>query len=146
MPASRHSDQAAKHKRCIECGNSGHFKCSKEKQSQLIKLTFRVRDNLDEFCACSDGGEDENMINYEVQSSPRSRKRDKKQMRKREQKTVANSNLVVQSHNRFSPLAAKAKQEVTSEESYNSGDGSGGMSYTSEESDFESCSSSEGGA
>lgn len=37
--------------RCIECGNWGHFKCSKDDQSRLISLTFNVEDNLDEFFA-----------------------------------------------------------------------------------------------
>lgn len=40
---------ANKYKRCIECGDSDHFKCNVEKQSKLIKLTVKVKDNLNEF-------------------------------------------------------------------------------------------------
>ena len=35
--------------RCIECGKTGHFKCTTEKESLKIKISFKVLDNLDEF-------------------------------------------------------------------------------------------------
>ena len=90
---TRHSAAASKYMRCIECDKSGHFKCSKEAQSKLIKLTFKVEDNLDEFFLT--GKKDDcvdNMIHYEVQSQQSSqqlakgRKRDKKQKRKERSK------------------------------------------------------------
>ena len=58
------SSSSNKYKRCIECGNTGHFKCSGEQRSKLIKLTFKVEDNLDEFFVA--GIDKDNVINYEV--------------------------------------------------------------------------------
>ena len=52
-------------KRCIECGECGHFKCNTEDKSKLIKLTFKVEDNLDEFFRSGDADHD-HVINYEV--------------------------------------------------------------------------------
>ena len=64
----RHSAAAAKYMRCIESDKPGQFKNSKEAESKLIKLTFKVEDNLDEFFL-SGKKEDcvDNMIHYEVQ-------------------------------------------------------------------------------
>jgi len=33
----------------VQCDGYGHFKCRVEDSSKLIKLTFTVEDNLDEF-------------------------------------------------------------------------------------------------
>lgn len=44
-----HKNKHDQFKRCIECGKSGHFKCTKENRSRVINLTFHVEDNLDEF-------------------------------------------------------------------------------------------------
>ena len=52
-------------KRCIECGQWGHFKCNTEEKSKLIKLTFKVEDNLDEFFTAGDA-DHHHVINYEV--------------------------------------------------------------------------------
>ena len=53
-------------KRCIECGRSGHFKCSTEGQSKRISLTFNVEDNLDEFLF----SEIDNNICFQVETPP----------------------------------------------------------------------------
>ena len=34
---------------CIECGEDGHIKCTKEKESQKIKIDAKVLNDLDEF-------------------------------------------------------------------------------------------------
>ena len=52
-------------KRCIECGEWGHFKCNTEAKSKLIKLTFKVEDNLDEFFNVG-GPDNDHVISYEV--------------------------------------------------------------------------------
>lgn len=36
-------------KRCMECSRFCHFRCTSYKESQQVKLTFRVQNNLDEF-------------------------------------------------------------------------------------------------
>ena len=38
-----------KYKRCIECDELGHFKCRTEAQSNELKLSFIVGDDLEEF-------------------------------------------------------------------------------------------------
>lgn len=35
--------------RCIECGKSGHLKCTKEKMSSKIPIDVLVKDDLNEF-------------------------------------------------------------------------------------------------
>lgn len=35
--------------RCVECHKTGHFKCATFQQSEKVKLSFNVADNLDEF-------------------------------------------------------------------------------------------------
>ena len=51
VPNSRYTnkDKLKPFMRCIECDGVGHFKCTSEKKSEQIKLTFKVEDNLDEF-------------------------------------------------------------------------------------------------
>jgi len=105
-----------------------------------------VQDNLDEFFVSGHRGEDNaNMINYEVQASPRARKRDKKYQHKQ---LKSNSNVQPTNLRRVSPAAkANAKADANSSESYSDGDGSGGVSYSSSEDDSgsESWSSSDSG-
>ena len=38
-----------KYKRCVECDEPGHFKCRKELQSNELKLSFTVHEDLEEF-------------------------------------------------------------------------------------------------
>ena len=35
--------------KCIECGLTGHIKCTSEKESLRIKISARVLDDLNEF-------------------------------------------------------------------------------------------------
>ena len=45
-----------KYKRCIECDGAGHFKCREEKASQLVKLSFTVENDIDEFITAKGDG------------------------------------------------------------------------------------------
>ena len=78
-----------KYKRCIECDGTGHFKCRDENQSQLVKLSFVVENDIDEFITAKGDGFAQGEITR--------RKRDlKKKMKKgRKVRRLENSNLVV---------------------------------------------------
>ena len=60
----------------MECGKSGHFKCTSEKRSRKVKLTFLVEDNLDEFFIENNQPTGQDEPNFSI------RKRDKKSQRK----------------------------------------------------------------
>ena len=51
-----------RHKRCIECHKAGHLKCLSERKSNMIKLSFKVESNLDEFLF----SETDHNIQYQV--------------------------------------------------------------------------------
>lgn len=42
--------------RCIECDGIGHFKCRNEDASKLVKLSFTVENDIDEFIAAKSDG------------------------------------------------------------------------------------------
>ncbi len=44
-----HGEDKMRFARCIECGKTGHLKCTKEKISRKMKIDCAVEDNLDEF-------------------------------------------------------------------------------------------------
>lgn len=100
---SRYPDGSAinKYKRCIECNQQGHFKCTSERESRKVKLSFRVEENLDEFFT-EDGAIDDFIMGSPSQlgkgaTAKQLSKRDKKMKRKKKQKMrrVPGSNLMI---------------------------------------------------
>ena len=73
--ASRFSKNHNNFKRCIECGENGHFKCTSERKSRKVNLTFKVADNLDEFFS-------ENSDKIKISTKDSLRKRDRKKAKK----------------------------------------------------------------
>ena len=46
----------------MQCGDWGHFKCMEEAETNLVKVSFTVKNDLDEFYR-SDGSDDVNTLN-----------------------------------------------------------------------------------
>jgi hypothetical protein len=42
----------------MECGKTGHFKCTKEKNSKKVPINPMVADNLDEFLIAAKGSDE----------------------------------------------------------------------------------------
>ena len=51
QPTDFSRNKKGKFMRCIECNGEGHFKCRKQDDSEQVKLSFTVRDDIDEFLA-----------------------------------------------------------------------------------------------
>ena len=98
---SRYSKPHANYKRCMQCGELGHFKCTQEKKSNKVNLTFNVADNLDEFFI-----DDSDTI--KISTKDNVRKRDKKSSRKEAKKhrhrRLSNCNLVIPTSDEESPI------------------------------------------
>lgn len=91
-PASRFTKNHNGYKRCMECGNMGHFKCTSEKRSRRVNLTFDVADNLNEFFV---DDSDEVHISTKDLASKREEKRHRKEVKKQRQRRLSNSNLMI---------------------------------------------------
>lgn len=90
--SSRYAKNHNNYKRCMECGRSGHFKCTSERKSNKVKLTFDVKNNLDEFFAEDD---DEIRISTKDNNRKRDKKHSRKEAKKQRHRRLSNSNLVI---------------------------------------------------
>ena len=77
--------------RCIECGEQGHFKCRSEFKSNLMKLSFTVRGNLDEFI---DEISEKN-AKKKKKSKDSKKKKSKKLKKKKRARRLSNSNIII---------------------------------------------------
>lgn len=78
-------DSHLKHMRCMECNKYGHVKCTKEAESLQIKISARVKNDLDEFVsekfkeAFSDSSSANNAFEY-VYNAQKSKSKKKKKL------------------------------------------------------------------